>query len=181
MRPLPTARRAALRAATVLSAFALAAALPASGCLSAAYAQSPAAHAAGVRLLPTAECEPDDQACKDREANDKEAAEIAKEQEKTQAAAGQADKDIKAAGEKLKECPPGSASCMEKLTGKGEREESGISDMDGTIDSFAPDPSDNAASAVESTCTDFPASVPGGANDGQSAFPVSRLCSLLGS
>ncbi|WP_393061971.1 hypothetical protein [Streptomyces sp. LN549] len=180
MRPLPTARRA-LRAAAVLSAFAVAAALPVTGCLSAAYAQSPAAHAATVPLLPAAECEPDDQACKDREANDKEAAEIEKEQQKTQAAADQADKDIEAAGEKLKECPPGSASCMEKLTGKGEREENGVSDMNGTIHSFEPDPSDNAASAVESTCTGFPASVPGGADDSQSAFPVSQLCSLLGS
>lgn len=185
MRPLPTARRA-LRAATVLSAFTVAAALPVTGALGAAYAQPSyaqpaAAHSAGTHLRPGAECEPEDQACKDREANDKEAAEIEKEQQKTQEAAGRADEDIKTAGEKLKECPPGSASCMEKLTGKGEREEGGISDMTGTIDSFQPDPADNAASAVDSTCADFPASLPGGSDDSQSAFPVSQLCSLLGS
>ncbi|MFE9860300.1 hypothetical protein [Streptomyces sp. NPDC005780] len=182
MRPLPTARRT-LRAATVLSAFAVATALPAAVGLCAAYAQPPAAYTAGAAPLRPAECEPEDQACKDREANDKEAAEIEKEQQKTQEAAGQADKDIEAAGEKLKECPPGSASCMEKLTGKGkgEREEGGISDMTGTIDSFQPDPTDNAAPAVKSTCTDFPASLPGGNDDSQSAFPVSQLCSLLGS
>ncbi|MFI5746993.1 hypothetical protein ACIBBE_13845 [Streptomyces sp. NPDC051644] len=181
MRPLLPAhrRRPVLRAAVLTSALALSTALPVFGLASPAYAQSVTA----VRgAAPAEECKPDDQACKDRESNAKEAAEIEKAQEKNQAAAVQADKDIKEAGEKLKECPPGSASCMEKLTGKGEREEGGISDMTGTIDSFKPDPSDNAASAVESTCADFPASLPAGAaDDSQSAFPVSQLCSLLGS
>ncbi|MFJ7493936.1 hypothetical protein ACIQZB_22415 [Streptomyces sp. NPDC097727] len=181
MRPLLPARRPLLRAVVLTSALALSTALPVLGLAPAAYAQS----GTPVRgVAPAEECKPDDQACKDREANAKEAAEIEKAQKKNQDAADRTDKDIKAAGDKLKECPPGSASCMEKLTSNGttDRAESGISDMTGAIDSFKPDPSDNAASAVESTCADFPASLPAGAaDDSHSAFPVSQLCSLLGS
>ncbi|MFD5064787.1 hypothetical protein [Streptomyces sp. NPDC058394] len=181
---LPTCRPAPRRT-TALRTAALAAALAAAltpGILTCvAYAHAPSAQAS--TSLPTVECEPDDQACKDREANEKEAKEIEEQQKKNQEAAAQADKDIKAVGDEMKECKPGSASCMEKLTaGKGEREEGGISDMTGTIGSFQPDPSDNAASAVSSTCAEFPGSLPEGAADDNAApFPASQLCSLLGS
>ncbi|MFF8379556.1 hypothetical protein ACF07V_25890 [Streptomyces sp. NPDC015661] len=129
------------------------------------------------------ECKPDDQACLDKEANAKEAKEIEEKQKKNEEAAAQADKDIKAAGEKLKECPPGSSSCMSKLTGgKGAEEEQGLKDMTGTIASNEPEPANNAAQAVTSTCATFPGSLPQGSTDpGQSPFPVSELCSLLGS
>ncbi|MFB7587835.1 hypothetical protein [Streptomyces sp. NPDC056169] len=129
-----------------------------------------------------AECEPEDQACKDQEANAAEAKEIDEQQKKTQEAAGQADKDIKKIGGDLEKCPPGSSSCMEKLAGKGGREEDGFKDMNTTITTNKPEPADNAAQAVESTCTAFPASLPQGSSDpGQSPFPASQLCSLLGS
>ncbi|KOG07764.1 MULTISPECIES: hypothetical protein [Streptomyces] len=128
------------------------------------------------------ECKPDDQVCLDKEANAKEAKEIEEQQKKTQEAAGQADKDIKAAGDKLKECPPSSSSCMGTLTGgKGAAEEQGVKDMTETISSYEPEPSDNAAQAVTSTCESFPDSLPQGSTDpGQSPFPVDQLCSLLG-
>ncbi|GGY50492.1 hypothetical protein [Streptomyces tanashiensis] len=144
------------------------------------------AAALGLPLAPVAyaeECKPDDQACLDKEANAKEAKEIEEQQKKTEEAAGQADKDIKAVGKKLDECPPGSASCMGKLTsGKGAAEEKGVKDMTDTISAYQPEPADNAQSAVTSTCADFPGSLPQGSTDpGQSPFPVSQLCSLLGS
>ncbi|MFH9728508.1 hypothetical protein ACH4M4_37025 [Streptomyces sp. NPDC017254] len=137
-----------------------------------------------VPLAPVAyaaECEPDDQECKDKESNAEAAKKIEADQKKTKEAAGQADKDIKAAGEKLEECPPGSASCMEKLSGKGAREEDGLKEMGTTISTYKPEPADNAAAAVDSTCAAFPASLPQGSGDpGQSPFPASQLCSLLG-
>ncbi|WP_318207548.1 MULTISPECIES: hypothetical protein [unclassified Streptomyces] len=143
------------------------------------------AAALALPLAPTAyaeECKPDDQACLDKEANAKEAKEIEEQQKKTQEAAGKAEKDIKDAGKKLDECPPGSSSCMEKLAGKGGREEDGFKDMNTTISTYRPEPADNASQAVESTCTAFPASLPQGSSDpGQSPFPASQLCSLLGS
>lgn len=143
------------------------------------------AAALGLPLAPAAygeECKPDDQACLDKEANAKEAKEIEEQQKKTQEAAGQADKDIKAAGDKLKECPPDSSSCMGKLTGgKGAAEEQGLKDMTETIASNETAPADNAAQAVTSTCESFPGSLPQGSTDpGQSPFPVEQLCSLLG-
>ncbi|MER5966764.1 hypothetical protein [Streptomyces sp. NPDC002057] len=129
-----------------------------------------------------AECQPDDQACQDKEGNAEAAKKIEADQKKTQEAAGKAGKDIEAAGEKLAECPPGSSSCMEKLAGKGGREEGGFKEMGTTLSTYAPEPADNAAQAVESTCTAFPASLPQGSTDpGQSPFPASQLCSLLGS
>ncbi|MEX0171822.1 hypothetical protein [Streptomyces sp. LMG1-1-1.1] len=129
------------------------------------------------------ECKPDDQACLDKEANAKEAKEIEEQQKKTQEAAGKADKDIKAAGDKLEECPPGSSSCMSKLTGgKGAAEEQGLKDMTDTISSNEPEPGNNAAEAVTSTCESFPGSLPQGSTDpGRSPFPVDQLCTLLGS
>ncbi|MER7947844.1 hypothetical protein ABTY59_10720 [Streptomyces sp. NPDC096079] len=144
---------------------------------------------AAALALPTAavaqaeECKPDDQACLDKEANAKEAKEIEEKQKKNEEAATQADKDIKAAGEKLKECPPGSSSCMDKLTGgKGAAEEQGLEDMTETISSNRPEPGNNAAEAVTSTCASFPGSLPQGSTDpGRSPFPVDQLCSLLGS
>ncbi|MFJ5141896.1 hypothetical protein [Streptomyces sp. NPDC088707] len=143
------------------------------------------AAALALPLAPTAyaeECKPDDQACLDKEANAKEAEEIEEQQKKTQEAAGQADKDIKDAGKKLDECPPGSSSCMEKLAGKGGREEGGFKDMSTTLSTYRPEPADNASQAVESTCAAFPASLPQGASvPGQSPFPATQLCSLLGS
>lgn len=129
-----------------------------------------------------AECEPEDQACLDKEANEKEAKEIEEQQKKTQEAAGKADKDIQAAGDKLKECPPDSSSCMGRLTGgKGAAEEKGVKDMTATISSYRPEPADNAAQAVTSTCDSFPGSLPKGSTEpGRSPFPVDQLCSLLG-
>ncbi|MFE0653112.1 hypothetical protein ACFVZH_31550 [Streptomyces sp. NPDC059534] len=129
------------------------------------------------------ECKPDDQACQDKEANAKEAKEIEEQQKKTQEAAGKADKDIADVGKKLDECPPGSSSCMGKLTGgKGAAEEKGLAEMTTTISTYEPEPTDNAQTAVTSTCTAFPASLPQGSDgQGQSPFPVSQLCSLLGS
>ncbi|MFB7448941.1 hypothetical protein [Streptomyces sp. NPDC056194] len=129
------------------------------------------------------ECKPDDQACLDKEANAKEAKAIEEKQKKNEEAAGQADKDIKAAGEKLKECPPDSSSCMGRLTGgKGAAEEKGLQDMKDTISSNETEPSNNAAQAVTSTCESFPGTLPqGSADPGQSPFPVDQLCSLLGS
>ncbi|MFF0477374.1 hypothetical protein [Streptomyces sp. NPDC004284] len=132
------------------------------------------------------DCKPDDKVCqdqKDKEANEKEAKEIAEKQKKTEEAAGQADKDIKDVGKKIDECPPDSASCMGRLTsGKGAAEEKGVKDMTDTLSTYQPEPADNAQSAVTSTCADFPASLPQGSTDpGQSPFPVAQLCSLLGS
>ncbi|MFE2014106.1 hypothetical protein [Streptomyces sp. NPDC059491] len=129
------------------------------------------------------ECKPDDQACLDKEANAQEAKEIEEQQKKTQEAAGQADKDIKDVGKKLDECPPGSASCMGRLTGgKGAAEEKGLADMTDTITTYEPEPADNAQTAVTSTCSAFPGTLPQGSTDpGQSPFPVDQLCSLLGS
>ncbi|MEV7374854.1 hypothetical protein AB0O51_28720 [Streptomyces sp. NPDC090301] len=128
-----------------------------------------------------AECQPDDQECKDKEGNAEAAKKIEADQKKTQEAAAQAGKDIAAAGKKLEECPPGSASCMEKLAGKGGREEDGFKDMGATISAYEPEPADNAAKTVETTCDAFPASLPQGSTDpGQSPFPASQLCSLLG-
>lgn len=128
-----------------------------------------------------AECAPDDQVCKDNEANANEAKEIDAQQSKTKEAAAKADKDIAKVGKDLEECKPGSDTCMSKLA-KGNGEKEGLADMTSTIDGFQPDPSDNAQSAVTATCADFPASLPAGSTDpGQSPFPVSQLCSLLGS
>ncbi|MFD3995250.1 hypothetical protein [Streptomyces sp. NPDC058548] len=137
-----------------------------------------------VPLAPVAyaaECQPDDQECKDKEGNAEAAKKIEADQKKTQEAATQAGKDIDAAGKKLEECPPGSASCMEKLAGKGGREEDGFKEMGTTISTYKPEPADNAAQTVETTCDAFPASLPQGSTDpGQSPFPASQLCSLLG-
>ncbi|MCX5229121.1 hypothetical protein [Streptomyces sp. NBC_00233] len=143
------------------------------------------AAALALPLAPAAyaeECKPEDQACLDKEANAKEAKEIEEQQKKTQEAAGQADKDIKAAGEKLKECPPGSSSCMSNLTGgKDAAAEKGLEDMTDTISSNEPEPTNNASEAVSSTCASFPGSLPQGSTDpGRSPFPVDQLCSLLG-
>ncbi len=142
------------------------------------------AAALALPLAPAAygeECKPEDQACQDKEANAEEAKKIEEQQKKTQQAATQAGKDIEAAEKKLEECRPGSSSCMEKLAGKGGREEDGFKDMSTTISTNQPEPTDNAAQAVESTCAAFPASLPGGSSDpGQSPFPASQLCSLLG-
>ncbi|WP_328906503.1 hypothetical protein OG230_28035 [Streptomyces sp. NBC_00234] len=171
--PLPTRTALLAAAACAVTLFPLAGTASASG-----GSHSVQASAA----VPAEECKPDDQACKDREANGEQAKEIEEEQKKTQAAATQAGKDIDAAGKKLKECPPGDSSCMEELAGTGSGEKKGVSDMTETIGSFKPDPSDNAASAVESTCADFPGSLPAGSADASAApFPVSQLCSLLGS
>ncbi|MFB6841701.1 hypothetical protein [Streptomyces sp. NPDC056361] len=144
------------------------------------------AAALALPLAPVAyaeECKPDDQACLDKEANAKEAKEIEEQQKKTQEAAGKADKDIKDVGKKLDECPPSSDSCMGKLTsGKGAAEEKGLEDMTETIDTYEPEPADNAQAAVTSTCTSFPGSLPQGSTDpGKSPFPVDQLCTLLGS
>lgn len=118
----------------------------------------------------------------DVEINAQAAKQIAEQQKKNQEAAGQADKDIKTAAAKFQECPPGSSACMEKLAGKGEREEGGIKDMTRTIADFRPEPPDNAAAVVASTCANFPASLPeGAADEGQAPFPASQLCPLLGS
>ncbi|MFB7353646.1 hypothetical protein [Streptomyces gardneri] len=143
------------------------------------------AAALGLPLAPVAyaeECKPDDQACQDKEHNAEQAKEIEEQQKKNQEAAAKADKDIKAAEEKLKECPPGSSSCMSKLTGgKGAAEEQGLKDMTDTIDTNETAPTDNAAEAVSSTCESFPGSLPQGSTDpGQSPFPVDQLCGLLG-
>ncbi|MFC8510298.1 hypothetical protein ACFU3J_05815 [Streptomyces sp. NPDC057411] len=157
--------RRALGAAVLALALALTAA-------PAALAQTPAA---------PAECAPDDQACKDQEANANEAKEIEEQQKKTKESAAQADKDIKKVGKDLEECKPGSDTCMDKLA-KGNGEKAGLADMTATVNGFKPDPKDNAQSAVTTTCADFPASLPAGsAEPDQSPFPVSQLCSLLGS
>ncbi|MER8043887.1 hypothetical protein [Streptomyces sp. NPDC094032] len=158
--------RRALGAAVLASALALAAA--------------PAALAAPP--VPRAdECAPDDQACKDQQANENEAKAIEEEQKKTKESAAQADKDIKKIGKDLEECPPGSQACMDKLA-KGNGEKEGLTDMTSTVGAFKPDPSDNAEAAATATCAEFPASLPAGSTDpGQSPFPVSQLCSLLGS
>ncbi|WP_411109986.1 hypothetical protein [Streptomyces sp. c-19] len=147
------------------------------------------AAALALPLAPAAygeECKPDDQVCQDqqdKEANAKEAKKIEEQQKKNQEAATEADKDIKAAEKKLEECPPDSSSCMSKLTGgKGAAEEKGLKDMTETISSNKPEPANNAAQAVTSTCASFPGSLPQGSTDpGQSPFPVDQLCSLLGS
>ncbi|MET9677512.1 hypothetical protein ABZY68_31125 [Streptomyces sp. NPDC006482] len=157
--------------------------------LSAAVLASALASALALTLSPVlapvaygAECQPEDQACLDKENNAAEAKEVEEQQKKTQEAAGQADKDIKKIGKDLEECPPGSSSCMEKLAGTGGREEDGLADMSTTISTNEPEPAANAAQAVESTCAAFPASLPQGSSDpGQSPFPASQLCSMLGS
>ncbi|MFF9196016.1 hypothetical protein ACF09L_12470 [Streptomyces sp. NPDC014779] len=156
----------------VLGAAVLAAALALSA-VPAAFAAAPS--------VPVEECKPDDQECKDKETNANEAKEIDAQQAKTKEAAAKADKDIAKIGKDLEECKPGSDSCMDKLA-KGHGEQEGLTGMTATIEGFRPDPSDNAQSAVTSTCADFPASLPAGSTDpGQSPFPVSQLCSLLGS
>ncbi|MEU3483645.1 MULTISPECIES: BAR domain-containing protein [Streptomyces] len=153
--------------------------------LSAAVLASALASVLALTLAPVAygaECQPEDQACLDKENNAEEAKKIEEQQKKTQEAAGQADKDIEKIGKDLKECPPESSSCMEKLAGKGGREEDGFKDMSDTISTNKPEPADNAAQAVTSTCAAFPASLPQGSSEpGQSPFPASQLCSLLGS
>lgn len=160
--------RRALGAAVLASALALTAA-------PAALAQAP------VPVAPAAECAPDDQPCKDQEANANEAKEIEEQQKKTKESATQADKDIKKVGKDLEECKPGSQTCMDKLA-KGNGEKEGLAGMTSTVNGFQPDPKDNAQSAVTTTCADFPASLPAGsAEPGQSPFPVSQLCALLGS
>ncbi|MEU6980634.1 MULTISPECIES: hypothetical protein [unclassified Streptomyces] len=158
--------RRALGAAVLASALALTAA-------PAAFAAPPAPRAD--------ECAPDDQACKDQQANEEEAKEIEEEQKKTKESAAKADKDIAKVGKDLEKCKPGSEACMGELA-KGNGEKKGLEDMTATVDGFKPDPKDNAQSAVTTTCADFPASLPAGSTDpGQSPFPVSQLCSLLGS
>ncbi|MFD0372375.1 hypothetical protein [Streptomyces sp. NPDC127114] len=172
---MPSALPAAASVRRVLGAAALAAALSLTG--------TPAVWAAPPSV-PVEECKPDDQACKDNEANANEAKEIDEQQKKTKEAATQADKDIKKVGKDLEACKPDaedSGTCMGKLA-KGNGEKEGLTGMTSTIDGFRPDPSDNAQSAVTSTCAGFPASLPEGSTDpGQSPFPVSQLCSLLGS
>lgn len=118
----------------------------------------------------------------DVEINAEAAQQIAAQQEKNRTAAEGTARGIKAVGEKIAQCPPGSAACMEKLSGKGEREESGITGMADTVTSFRPEPSDNGADAASAVCRNFPASLPGGsAEQGQAPFPASQVCSLLGS
>ncbi|MFE7778189.1 hypothetical protein ACFU5O_30690 [Streptomyces sp. NPDC057445] len=169
-----TVRRALLTSA-LASALSVTGVLPLGGFVSLARAH------ARAHVPAAAECQPEDQACKDREANEEQAKEIDEQQKKTQAAADKAGKDIDETGKKIQECQPGSSDCMEKLAGKGEREEGGITDMTNTIDTYRPEPADNAKEAVESTCEGFPASLPEGSTDaGSSPFPVSQLCALLG-
>ncbi|WP_053690722.1 hypothetical protein [Streptomyces sp. WM6372] len=118
----------------------------------------------------------------DVEVNAEAAERIAARQEANQAAAQQTGKDIKAVGSKIAECPAGNAACMEKLAGKGEREEAGIKGMADTITAFRPEPADNGTAAVTTTCANFPGSLPGGAAEqGQAPFPATQLCSHLGS
>lgn len=171
MHSLTVARRA-LIAALATTAVSASGALPLAGL-------APLAHA---QVALRAECQPDDQECKDKEGNAKQAEKIDEQQKKTQQAADKAGQDIKAANDKLEKCPPGSASCMKELTGEGKQEKEGIEKMTATIDAYRPEPSDNAQQAVDTTCAGFPASLPQGSTDpGRSPFPASRLCSLLGS
>ncbi|MFJ5546874.1 hypothetical protein [Streptomyces sp. NPDC093225] len=118
----------------------------------------------------------------DVEINTEAAQQIAARQEKNRTAAEATSKGIKAVGDGIAQCPPGSAACMEKLSGTGEREESGIKGMADTITSFRPEPSDNGADASSTVCRNYPASLPGGAAEaGQAPFPASQVCSLLAS
>ncbi|MEV7541097.1 hypothetical protein [Streptomyces sp. NPDC089915] len=118
----------------------------------------------------------------DVEINAEAARQIAERQKTNQAAAEGTAKKITAVGDRIAACPPGSAACMEKLSGKGEREESGIKGMADTVTSFRPEPTDNAADASATVCRNYPGSLPGGAAEqGQAPFPASRVCSLLGS
>ncbi|MER5412207.1 hypothetical protein [Streptomyces virginiae] len=130
---------------------------------------------------PTEDCAPDDQACKDRKENEEQEQKVEEKQKETEEDAKKAEKTIEDVGKKLKECEPGSSSCMEGLTGPGMGEKQGITDMTGTIKDFKPGPAGDASSAVTSTCADFLASLPAGsADDSQSPFPVAQLCALLG-
>ncbi|MFJ8162284.1 hypothetical protein ACIRBY_15325 [Streptomyces sp. NPDC096136] len=118
----------------------------------------------------------------DVEINAEAAARIAERQARNRTAAEGTAKGIKAVGEKIAQCPPGSAACMETLSGKGGREESGIKGMSDTLASFRPEPSDNGADASSTVCRNYPSSLPGGAAEqGQAPFPASQVCSLLGS
>ncbi|GAA2816758.1 hypothetical protein [Streptomyces showdoensis] len=148
-----------------------------------ALAAAPAALAAPSAgpAAPAAECQPDDQPCKDKETNANEAKEIDEQQKKTKESAAKADQDIAKVGKDLEKCKPGSETCMDELA-KGNGEKAGLADMTTKVGAFQPDPKDNAQTAVTSTCRDFPASLPAGSTDpGGSPFPVSQLCSLLGS
>ncbi|MFD9724867.1 hypothetical protein [Streptomyces sp. NPDC059072] len=118
----------------------------------------------------------------DVEINAEAAQQIAARQEKNRSAAETTAKGIKAVGDRIAQCPPDSATCMENLSGKGEREEGGIKGVADTIGSFRPEPSDNGAEAASTVCKNFPAALPGGAAEqGQAPFPASQVCSLLGS
>ncbi|MET8976506.1 hypothetical protein ABZX85_12920 [Streptomyces sp. NPDC004539] len=122
------------------------------------------------------ECAPDDEQCND----DQESAQkIEEQQKKTEADAKDAQKQIDAVGKDLKECPPGSASCMEKLAGSGSAEKDGIEDMTSTISGFRTEPGDNASSSSTTVCSGFAGTLPAGAGD--TPFPADQLCSLLGS
>ncbi|MFF0436412.1 hypothetical protein ACFYU9_29885 [Streptomyces sp. NPDC004327] len=139
----------------------------------------------GASVAAAEECKPDDQACIDKETNDNEAKEIAADKKKTKESADKADKGIKDIGKDLEKCKPGESSgdtCMSGLAKGNNGEQKGMDDMTQTVGNFQPDPKDNAQSAVTTTCHDFPASLPAGSTDpGTSPFPVSQLCSLLGS
>lgn len=131
------------------------------------------------------ECKPDDQECLDKETNANEAKEIAAEKKKTKESATQADKDIKEIGKDLEKCKPGSSgadACMSGLAKGNNGEQKGMDDMTAAVNGFKPETTSNAAEVGSATCADFPASLPAGSADpGLSPFPVSQLCSLLGS
>ncbi|MFB6581211.1 MULTISPECIES: hypothetical protein [unclassified Streptomyces] len=131
--------------------------------------------------VPTEDCAPDDQACKDRKEEEEQEKEVEEKQKETEEDAKKAEKTIEDVGKKLEECEPGSSSCMEGLTGPGMGEKQGVTDMTSTVKGFKPGPAGDASAAVTSTCSDFVASLPAGsANDSQSPFPVAQLCALLG-
>ncbi|KND25808.1 hypothetical protein [Streptomyces acidiscabies] len=138
---------------------------------SAAYVSPP--HAVAVAA---SECAPDDEQCNDDEAS---AQKIEDQQKKTEADATKAQGQIDAVDKQLKECAPGSASCMEKLAGAGTDEKAGVKDMTATISGFKTEPGDNASSTSATVCSDFAATLPAGA--GETPIPNEQLCSLLGS
>lgn len=102
----------------------------------------------------------------------------------------QAKKDIAEAKEKTEKCSPGSTQgkqCMgnllgagsEQLDGIGAKERAGMDKVQAALDGFQPAPTDNAASAVSSTCEAFAADLPAMFTASGGSAELTGVCELM--
>ncbi|WP_459801979.1 hypothetical protein [Herbidospora sp. RD11066] len=115
-------------------------------------------------------------------ASDKDRESVDSDREDAEKDIAAAKEDIAAAKDKADDCPPGTAEgkeCMKNLIGDGAEQQEGLDKVQAELDSFQAAPTDNAASALASTCDAFAADLPAifKVDDGSSS--LTGLCELM--